>query len=51
MANKNTNKKSKDEPLTLIDIANIVSHSGLYKYNDVLNMTVEDALQFFFNFY
>ena len=35
-----TNKKNKDEPLTLIDIANIVSHSGLFKYDDVLNMTI-----------
>lgn len=35
-----TNNKKKDEPLTLADLSNIVIHSGLFKYEDVLNMTV-----------
>lgn len=35
-----TNKKDKNEPLTLVDIANVVVHSGTFKYEDVLNMTI-----------
>lgn len=32
--------KKKEKGLTMLDIANVVAHSHVYKYDDVLNMTI-----------